>query len=336
MDKQTIKDIIAKGLAGQGNQLDISGKLATVLDALTDATPMGTAKLTAKVYAYAVGDEGVESDENGCSGVLYVKGFTANMQKLETQEIPFTIAEGESDVEIEVDANIGDTIALTAKIADKGASCQIVTKVVSDVMVRLEVYPAGLYEIDSGAENLIPSAMAGNGSYEGVAIVTEDFAMAWPKSQRANYDQEYKRWGAAGQKTLAFTTDSAEVAKTDFDGALNTEAIKAVIKDMNMAAYVGLGSQSWMLVNPFLPSAGMLRYLYEHKTEINAFIEAEETAYSDTFGKIPDLYCWSSTDYENDYAEFAWYVGLHNGNVGGNRRRGRDYAVAVSAFTTFY
>ena len=39
MDKQQIKDLIAQNITGQGNQVDISGKLAAILDAIVDEIP---------------------------------------------------------------------------------------------------------------------------------------------------------------------------------------------------------------------------------------------------------------------------------------------------------
>lgn len=39
MSKQTIKEAIAKNITGQGNQVDLSGQLGTILDAIVDALP---------------------------------------------------------------------------------------------------------------------------------------------------------------------------------------------------------------------------------------------------------------------------------------------------------
>ena len=340
MTKEQIIEAVQLNIAGQGSQVDISGKLAGILSEIANGAKFNQqAKVTVRVYAYNKDEDAGEwVPDAGATGNVIVKGFTESGETLPVQEIPFTIPEDGDDTfaVVELTANVGDTIGIMAKIAEKGASCQFVQKVVGPTTVPVEIYPAGIYEIGDGALSITP----GEDVCNGFAIITEDFALALPTHQRSGYDEEYVQWGGMFQPVpFVLKTDKDTEAVKDFDGALNSAAILSVVGDEKAAARVAtdMGDIAYNRVNPFLPSAGMLKYLYDHKTEINAFIAAETEAYEPEtdYDKLPNLTCWSSTDYkqDDDIAVYAWYVYLNDGYVSNYDRNYTYYGVlSVSAF----
>ena len=343
MTKEEILQAVQRNIAGQGSMVDISGKLPEILVGIAESAKFADkTKITVKVYAKKW-DADNESfvNESGVTGVLIVKGFTESGELLPVREIPFTTSEdAETGTAVEVDATIGDTIGIVGKIAGKGASCQIVQKVVGPTTVSPEIYPAGIYEIGDGA---LSPTIVGDG-YNGCAIVTEDFALALLPHQRDGWKDNYVQWGGFMQR-IPFVLKTAEgnEAITDFDGALNTAAILSVVKDDDCAARVAtiMPDPNYTRFGAFLPSAGMLKYLSEHKTEINALIAAANAEYTPAvdYQTIPnDISAWSSTDYESEdnAAVRAWSVGFRNGGVGSGDRRDYDHAFAVSAFQTMY
>ena len=143
------------------------------------------------------------------------------------------------------------------------------------------------------------------------------------------------------QFVLKAATDTEAI--TDFDGALNTAAILSVVKDADCAARVAtiMTDPHYTRFGAFLPSAGMLKYLYEHRTEINTLIAAANEEYTPDvdYQTIPnDIYAWSSTDYtdEDNAAVRAWRVDFYDGDVYGNYRSFDNHVFAVSAFQTMY
>ena len=322
--------------------VDISGKLPEILAGIAESAKFADkTKITVKVYAKKW-DADNESfvNESGVTGVLIVKGFTESGELLPVREISFTVPEGEEFAAVEVDATIGDTIGIVGKIAGKGASCQFVQKVVGPTTVSPEIYPAGIYEIGDGA---LSPTIVGDG-YNGCAVVTEDFALALLPHQRDGWKDNYVQWGGMFQPipfVLKAATDAEAI--TDFDGALNTAAILSVVKDADCAARVAtiMTEPHYTRFGAFLPSAGMLKYLYEHRTEINALIAAANEEYTPDvdYQTIPDdIYAWSSTDYtdEDNAAVRAWNAYFRNGGVYYNTRYGSSHAFAVSAFQTMY
>ena len=342
MTKEEILQAVQRNIAGQGSMVDISGKLPEILAGIAESAKFADkTKITAKVYAkkWDADDEGF-ANESGVSGVLIVKGFTESGELLPVQEIPFTVPEDEEFAAVEFDATIGDTIGIVGKIAGKGASCQFVQKVVGPTTVSPEIYPAGIYEIGDGA---LSPTIAGDG-YNGCAIVTEDFALALLPHQRDGWKENQVLWGGMFQPipfVLKAATDTEAI--TDFDGALNTAAILSVVKDDDCAARVAtiMPEPHYTRFGAFLPSAGMLKYLYEHRTEINALISAANEKYTPDvdYQTIPnDIYAWSSTDYADDdnAAVRAWFVYFGNGGVNDDNRDHNGHAFAVSAFQTMY
>ncbi len=337
-----IKDLIAQKITGQGNQVDVGNGLTTILNGIVDAVKVNVpANITVKVHAYKVdGDESGFEPNAGATGKVIVKGFNELGETLPVQEIDITLDE-EGLAEIQFVANVGDTIGVMAKIADSGASCQMVQRVVGDVLIPLESYPVGIWEIGDGSINYTP----GDDMFSGAAIVSEDFALALPPHQRANWDTEFIPWGGMFQK-IPFVMKAASdtEAITDFDGALNTAAILSVVKDGNCAALIGsvMPEPHYSRINAFLPSAGMLKYLYDHKAEINAFIAAETEAYGPDvdYELLGDQYCWSSTDrvpaLSAGYAAYAWIGGLYDGYVNITSRCSYYQVLSVSAFQTIY
>ena len=313
--------------------IDIGGALPTILGSLAERMS-GEVDVTVKVHSYKKGEDGFESDTE-VSGSLYIKGFDAFGNVIPEQEIPFNGTADVETIDLSFKAHQGDTIAVLAKIPGKGASCQLVTKVVADCTLEPEVYPVGIYELGDGSLSITP----GEDMYNGTVIVTEDFAILWPKYQREGFENEMKQWGPLFQNVpgVLVTEDSNEAIK-DFDGALNTAAILSVISGESAAkiASVPTPQSQNNATGFFLPSLGILKYLYNHKAEINAFIQAETEAYSpkDDYQLIPDLYVWSSTLWNS--AVWAWYLGFGGGALGRDYRGNGLSVCAVSAFQTLY
>lgn len=330
MTTDEINEVIAKKIAGQGSMVDIGNVLPDVLGALS-ARMSGTAKVTVKIHSYANVD--MEPDTEGVNGTLYVKGFDTFGNVIPAQEIPFIGQADVSTIDIEFSAQVGDTIGVTAKIPGKGASCQLVTKVVSDCTIEPEVYPAGLYELGDGS---LSSSPAGDG-YHGLVIVTEDFAILWPKKQSDGALTEHRDWGPLFQNIpCVMVSEQESEAIKDFEGALNTAAILSVISNESAAKFASkVPVPFYSIFCSFLPSAGILKYLYGHKAEINAFIDAEMQEYhEEDYQKIPDKPVWSSTLYDD--AVNAWCVQLNNGDVKRGLRIDVNYVCVVSAFQTLY
>ena len=327
-----IKELIATKIAGQGSMIDIGGALPTILGSLAERMS-GEVDVTVKVHSYKKGEDSFEPD-NEVSGSLYVKSFDAFGNVIPEQEIPFNGTADVETIDLSFKAHQGDTIAVLAKIPGKGASCQLVTKVVADCTVEPEVYPVGIYELGDGALSITP----GEDMYNGTVIVTEDFAILWPMYQREGFEDN-KQWGPLFQiiPGVLVTEDSNEAIK-DFDGALNTAAILSVISGESAAkiASVPTPLSQYNATGFFLPSLGILKYLYDHKAEINAFIQAETDAYSPDvdYQLIPDVYVWSSTLW--DSAVWAWSLSFWNGNLLRDDRDSTRRVCAVSAFQTLY
>ena len=342
MTKEEILQAVQRNIAGQGSMVDISGKLPEILVGIAESAKFADkTKITANVYAkkWDADDEGF-ANESGVSGVLIVKGFSESGELLPVREIPFAVPEDEEFAAVEFDATIGDTIGIVGKIAGKGASCQFVQKVVGPTTVSPEIYPAGIYEIGEGA---LSPTIRGDG-YFGCAIVTEDFALALLPHQRDGWkDNQVQRGGMFQPIPFALKAATDAEAITDFDGALNTAAILSVVKDADCAARVAtiMPEPNYTRFCAFLPSAGMLKYLYEHRTEINALIAAANEEYTPDveYQTIPnDIFVWSSTDYADDDndAVRAWGVNFITGRVGNRFRSYDNRAFAVSAFQTIY
>lgn len=330
MTKQEIKSIIDGTISGQGSQVDIGGALPTILSSLAERMS-GEVDVTVKVHSYKKSKDSFEPDTE-VSGSLYIKGFDAFGNVIPEQEIPFNGTADMETIDLSFKAHQGDTIAVLAKIPGKGASCQLVTKVVADCTVEPEVYPVGIYELGDGALSITP----GEYMYNGTVIVTEDFAILWPKYQREGFEDN-KQWGPLFQIIpVVLVSKDINAAIKDFDGALNTAAILSVISGDSAAkiASVPTPQSQFNATGFFLPSLGILKYLYDHKAEINAFIQAETNAYSPDvdYQLIPDLYVWSST--LGDSAVRAWYLDSRKGDLYRGYRDIISRVCAVSAFRT--
>lgn len=337
MDKNEIQALIDAKIAGQGTNVDAGGALPSILGFFAQQAKLSeSANLKVVVHSYKREDDGWVADTDG-TGKVIVKGFSETGTVLETQEVDFTIGE-EGTAEVDVPVIIGSTIGVTAKITGKSTSCQFVQKVVGDSRIEPEIYPVGLYELGDGSLQSIP----GDDMYNGVAIVTEDFSILWLPYQRDGWKDDVLRFGGMFQNIpFVKNAQTVEEAITDFDGALNTAAILSVVNSKNSAAMVAseIPNPFYGLFGAFLPSAGMLKYLYDHKADINAFIAAEESEYKpDTpYETIPDIICWSSTiKEENDVAVRAWYVSFRYGSVNDSNRYDNNRVACVSGFQTLY
>ena len=279
------------------------------------------------VHAYMIYEEEepftLESDYDGCSGTITIKGFTRDFKTLEEQIIPFEIPEGKSRISIPVELNLGDTVACVAKIPGKGASCQFVRKVVPHTSVDLEVFPAGLYEINSDGIHPLGGVFLFGEDHAGLAIVTNDFAFAWPAKQRSNWLTEPIRWSGSDQNIPIQGIYEAQQARTDYDGALNTAAAKAVINEQSAAFNVGAIVEDSKLKEFFLPSLGMLDYLRTNKAAINEFISSAESELDDEFSKIDDsmVECWWSSTIHSD-PSYGWAISMEDGRYPSDDHRG--------------
>lgn len=338
MTKNEIQALIDAKIAGQGTQIDLGGALPSILGAFAQQAKLSeSANLKVVVHSYKREDDEWVADTDG-TGKVIIKGFSETGTVLETQEVDFTIGE-EGTAEVDVPVIIGSTIGVTAKITGKSTSCQFVQKVVGDSRIEPEIYPVGLYEIGDGSLNIIP----GDDMYNGVAIVTEDFSIVWLPYQREGWKKESLQFGGMFQNIpFVKNAQTAEEAITDFDGALNTAAILSVVNSNDSVAKVaseirGLSSYCF---GAFLPSAGMLKYLYNHEADINAFIATEEDEYKPEtpYETIPDnISCYSSTiKEENDVAVWAWGVNFGGGSVYDSSRSNISQVACVSGFQTLY
>lgn len=339
MTKNEIQALIDARIAGQGTNVDAGGALPLILGALTQQAKLSeSANLKVVVHSYKRENDEWFADTDG-AGKVIVKGFSETGAVLETQEVDFTIGE-EGTAEVDVPVIIGSTIGVTAKITGKSTSCQFVQKVIGDSRIEPEIFPVGLYEMGDGSLNIIP----GDDVYYGVAIVTEDFSIVWLPYQRDGWKDEILQFGGMFQNIpFVKNAQTAEEAITDFDGALNTAAILSVVNSKDSAALMAseLPNSRYCLFGAFLPSAGMLKYLYDHRADINAFIATEEDEYKpDTpYETIPNnIDCWSSTiKEENDAAVVAWAVSFHDGYIYSVNRNEASYRVTcVSGFQTLY
>lgn len=334
MTRNEIQALIDAKIKGQGTQIDLGNALPSILGAFAQQAKLSeSANLKVVVHSYKRENDEWVADTDG-TGKVIVKGFSETGTSLETQEVDFTIGE-EGTAEVDVPVIIGSTIGVTAKITGKSTSCQFVQKVVGDSRIEPQIYPVGLYELGDGSLNPSPS---GDG-YNGTAIVTEDFSIVWLPYQRDGWKDENLQFGGMFQNIpFVKNAQTAGEAITDFDGALNTAAILSVVNSKDSAAMVAseMPNPFYGRFGAFLPSAGMLKYLYDHKADINAFIAAEESEYGpDTpYETIPDnIYCWSSTiKEENDAAVWAWYVMFTDGNVYDGYRSDDRRVACVSAF----
>ena len=334
MEKNEILAAIRENIAGQGSMVDISGKLPGILEALVEGAEFAQ-KTTITLNLLPKKLEGsafVEDSE--AEGTIIVKGFSAKGETLPVREIPFSMASGST---LEIEATIGDTIGVVGKVPGKGASCQYVQKVVGPVTIHVEIYPAGIYELSDG---YLSPTISGDG-YNGCAVVTEDFAILLPPYQREGWNKDIP-WGGLGQRIpFVLKASNSIEAIADFDGALNTAAILSVVNDEYCAAKVATIMTepiNYMKYGMFLPSAGILKYLYDNRSEINNFIVAARDEYNPEveYDLLPsgNSY-WTSTDYADEAAVCAWYVTFGLGNVGDNNRHDTARTFAVFAFQTF-
>lgn len=338
MTKNEIQALIDAKIAGQGTNVDTGGALPSILGFFAQQAKLSeSANLKVVVHSYKREDNEWVADTDG-TGKVIVKGFSETGTVLETQEVDFTIGE-EGTAEVDVPVIIGSTIGVTAKITGKSTSCQFVQKVVGDSRIDPEIYPVGLYEIGDGSLSPSPS----EDGYNGTAIVTEDFSIVWLPYQRDGWENDNPQFGGIFQNIpFVKNAQTAEEAITDFDGALNTAAILSVVNSRDSAAMMAseMPSSFTSRFGAFLPSAGMLKYLYDHEADINAFIAAEEREYNPgtPYETIPNgIFCWSSTiKEENDVALRAWYVYLSTGSLGYSSRSNSYKVVCVSNFQTLY
>lgn len=337
MEKNEILAAIRENIAGQGSMVDISGKLPGILEAVVEGAEFAQKTTITINVIPKQWRNGAFVDDPEAEGTIIVKGFSAKGETLPVREIPFSSASGST---VEIEATIGDTIGVVGKVPGKGASCQYVQKVIVPVTIFVEIYPAGIYELSAG---YLSPTISGD-EYNGCVVVTEDFAIVIPPYQREGWDKDVQ-WGGFGQR-IPFVLKAGNfiVAVTDFDGALNTAAILSVVNDENCAAKVAtiMGKSinySRYRYGMFLPSAGILKYLYDHKSEINNFIVAAKDGYNPEveYDLLPSKsWYWASTDYADEGAVSAWCLDFGSDTGSDTFRYSNDSTFAVSAFQTWY
>lgn len=121
------------------------------------------------------------------------------------------------------------------------------------------------------------------------------------------------------------------LARTDYDGNLNTAKILAFCKDAPAADFCA-NIEGYEFRQVFLPSAGQLYLMYQNRAAINAIMEGlNDSGWN--FTPIDTLYYWSSSQ-ANVFC--AWFVIMYNGDTNDYIKYNSSYVRAVSAFHFIY
>ena len=179
-------------------------------------------------------------------------------------------------------------------------------------------------------------------SYQGVLVSTADTSFMISDSSKSS---DGKTW--AGNRYYGKLVPTlppfylladkdweaaVELARSDFDGNLNTAKIQAFCRSSQATEYC-TDEQANYLSQRFLPSAGQLYLIYLNKEAINELMEAANDAgYSYDLIDDNDWY-WSSSQYD----EFcAWNVNMDDGYTYYYYKSNCSYVRAVSAFHFIY
>ena len=176
--------------------------------------------------------------------------------------------------------------------------------------------------------------------FEAILVATENTAFALCTNSRSEESMPWagnRYYGKLVPTLPAFGLIESEdweaaieLARSDFDGNLNTAKIQAFCKS---AAAVEFCTDATTLYNVqrFLPSAGQLYLIYINKGAINKLVTAANgDGYE--FELIDNEWYWSSSQYD----EFcAWGVGVYNGGTDYDLKIYDVYVRAVSAFLKF-
>ena len=179
-------------------------------------------------------------------------------------------------------------------------------------------------------------------SYQGVLVSTADTSFMISDSSKSS---DGKTW--AGNRYYGKLVPTlppfylladkdweaaVELARSDFDGNLNTAKIQAFCRSSQATEYC-TDEQANYLSQRFLPSAGQLYLIYLNKEAINELMEAANDAgYSYDLIDDNDWY-WSSSQYDGFC---AWRVGVRDGGTLNTNKTNYYYVRAVSAFHFIY
>ena len=117
-----------------------------------------------------------------------------------------------------------------------------------------------------------------------------------------------------------------ELAKADFDGALNSDKILTALSEAPAALFAAQAYD--YLAQRYLPAAGGLYLIWQNKAAINAIIAVVDDSslpqIDNSFG-----YCWSSSTWS---PLDSWRVTMDDGNVSNGNKRNMYGVLGVSAF----
>ena len=123
-------------------------------------------------------------------------------------------------------------------------------------------------------------------------------------------------------------TAAQELAKADFDGALNSDKILDALNEAP-AAQFATESDDFNFVKD-LPAAGELFLIFQNKAAINTIIT---DIGNNNLPQIDNDYYWSSSASSRLR---AWRLYMDNGNMNGGNERGQNSVLALSAFHFYY
>lgn len=185
----------------------------------------------------------------------------------------------------------------------------------------------GVYAVTAEGELIAYDDAAVDATCLGVALITDNQKVMIAKVDATDGTNNTFYWGKNLQdKDVAGITETTNslVAKTDFNGKVNTAAIIAAYDqhsvDMDsrdmckvLSSYTEGGFTDW-----YIPTLGQLYEMYKKKSDINtALANIGDTALES------DCY-WSSSE---GGVNRAWYVNFNNGYVYGDLNKYRDLQV---------
>lgn len=187
--------------------------------------------------------------------------------------------------------------------------------VVPDEPIQPEppVYENGVYAVT--ADNKLIDYNTADSSCIGVALITDNQRILISKADATDGTNTTSYWGRKlkGKNVAGITeTTKTSVAKTDFNGKANTDAIIAAYgqhsvdmdsRDMCkvLETYAEGGFTDW-----YVPAAGQLYEIYNKRSDISTALQNIGGTALESNGY------WSSSGYD---ARTVWFVNFNDGNV---------------------
>ena len=367
MKNQEIMNLVASGIKGQGNQVDIGNVLGTILDSIIEKTPdTGDEGVTVVVRGCEYVSDTENADAAVVGGKVVVKLLNPETKEISVEEfeipasglITFPVPHGyiyqvHSEVEgLAASTRLVFTSSQEARTiylwntsigvykfgynwAMKDDRYRGFPFLVADGSVDTDSAPTD-WDIHEDEEN------ADEASFAGILVATASTSfIITPGALHvdSNGDAEGISWsrrafgkGVPGIPKL-YEEDPENWqadAKKDFDGGLNTALILAADPTAEAASFCAelAAAQDVYYNNFYLGGAGEMFALYENR-EAYAAIQED---YTDC-PALGTLFYWSSSVYDRWSAAS---VNFGNGNVGSNYMSYDDYVLALSAFQFDY